>query len=180
MDLILIFFLQKYCDEDFTAIPADLLNLTKAIAEGLAYFFEENLTQGTEFAKKLRTDQTPEDANLRVMRFKQTRIKRTDDMFKSLHNCRQQSGALFESLDQHCCRQQSGEGHFPDWNYGQKKNPDANCGKQCDEKYLLSRDQLQSFEAEAVIVNYYHPGTCLGPHTDHSEPNKTAPLLSVR
>lgn len=37
-----------------------------------------------------------------------------------------------------------------------------------------------NFKAEAGIVNYYPPGTTLSPHTDYSEPNKEAPLLSFR
>ncbi|RXG68724.1 DNA demethylase ALKBH1 [Armadillidium vulgare] len=38
--------------------------------------------------------------------------------------------------------------------------------------------QTRNFKAEAGIVNYYPPGTTLSPHTDYSEPNKEAPLLS--
>ncbi|KAF2355959.1 Alpha-ketoglutarate-dependent dioxygenase AlkB-like [Trinorchestia longiramus] len=45
--------------------------------------------------------------------------------------------------------------------------------------HQVTSDQLESFKAEAAIVNYYHPGTSLGPHTDHSEPLYTAPLLSI-
>ncbi len=36
-----------------------------------------------------------------------------------------------------------------------------------------------TFVPEAAIVNLYPPGSSLGPHTDHSEPNKSAPLFSV-
>ncbi|XP_017050669.1 nucleic acid dioxygenase ALKBH1 isoform X2 [Drosophila ficusphila] len=34
------------------------------------------------------------------------------------------------------------------------------------------------FKPEAAIVNYYPVGTTLSGHTDHSEPNKSAPLFS--
>ncbi|KAK7070839.1 Nucleic acid dioxygenase alkbh1 [Halocaridina rubra] len=36
----------------------------------------------------------------------------------------------------------------------------------------------EEFRAEAAIINYYHMDSSLGPHTDHSEPNRSAPLLS--
>lgn len=39
---------------------------------------------------------------------------------------------------------------------------------------------FDSFRAEAAIVNYYHKDSTLAPHTDHSEPNMEAPLLSFR
>ena len=35
------------------------------------------------------------------------------------------------------------------------------------------------FRAEAAIVNYYPMDATLGGHTDHSEPNMEAPLLSI-
>jgi len=36
------------------------------------------------------------------------------------------------------------------------------------------------FMAEAAIVNFYHPASTLSGHTDHSEYNLSAPLLSIR
>lgn len=36
------------------------------------------------------------------------------------------------------------------------------------------------FKAEAAIVNFYHPSSTLSGHTDHSENNLDAPLLSIR
>lgn len=36
------------------------------------------------------------------------------------------------------------------------------------------------FMAEAAIVNFYHPSSTLSGHTDHSEYNLSAPLLSFR
>lgn len=36
------------------------------------------------------------------------------------------------------------------------------------------------FKAEAAIINYYHSSSTLSGHTDHSEYNLTAPLLSIR
>ncbi|BFZ61295.1 hypothetical protein YB2330_002357 [Saitoella coloradoensis] len=36
-----------------------------------------------------------------------------------------------------------------------------------------------SWLAQTAIVNFYSPGDTLSPHTDHSEPNHTAPLLSL-
>lgn len=35
------------------------------------------------------------------------------------------------------------------------------------------------FMAEAAIVNFYHPSSTLSGHTDHSEYNLSAPLLSI-
>jgi len=40
--------------------------------------------------------------------------------------------------------------------------------------------RLRRFAAEAAIVNYYHPGDTLVAHTDHSEEDLEAPLLSLR
>lgn len=37
-----------------------------------------------------------------------------------------------------------------------------------------------NFKAEAAIVNYYHMGSTLSAHTDHSEVNLEAPLFSFR
>eukprot|EP00128_Syssomonas_multiformis_P016081 Colp12_sorted_trinity150504_noHs@13399 len=37
----------------------------------------------------------------------------------------------------------------------------------------------RGFVAEAAIVNYYHLDSTLSAHTDHSEENKTAPLVSI-
>ena len=37
-----------------------------------------------------------------------------------------------------------------------------------------------NFKAEAAIVNYYHMGSTLSAHTDHSEVNLEAPLYSFR
>lgn len=37
-----------------------------------------------------------------------------------------------------------------------------------------------NFNAEAAIVNYYHMGSTLSAHTDHSEVNLEAPLFSFR
>ncbi|XP_066953414.1 nucleic acid dioxygenase ALKBH1 isoform X2 [Macrobrachium rosenbergii] len=37
---------------------------------------------------------------------------------------------------------------------------------------------FQDFVAEAAIINFYHENSTLGPHTDNSEPNMSAPLLS--
>ncbi|KAL1139734.1 hypothetical protein AAG570_006712 [Ranatra chinensis] len=35
------------------------------------------------------------------------------------------------------------------------------------------------YEAQAVIINYYYKGSTLSGHTDHSEPNKTSPIISL-
>nr|CAB3221243.1 alkylated DNA repair protein alkB homolog 1 [Phallusia mammillata] len=35
------------------------------------------------------------------------------------------------------------------------------------------------YNAEAAIINYYHVGSTLSPHTDHSEKNLKAPLISI-
>ena len=39
---------------------------------------------------------------------------------------------------------------------------------------------LYRFRAEAGIVNYYQLGATLSGHTDHSEDDLTAPLISIR
>lgn len=37
-----------------------------------------------------------------------------------------------------------------------------------------------NYNSEAAIINYYHMGSTLSGHTDHSEKNLTAPLFSFR
>ncbi len=39
---------------------------------------------------------------------------------------------------------------------------------------------FSDFQAEAAIVNFYHQTSTLSGHTDHSEPNNEAPLISIR
>jgi len=46
-------------------------------------------------------------------------------------------------------------------------------------RHYLHQPLPSGFTAEAAIVNYYPPGATLSPHTDHSEPNMAAPLLSL-
>lgn len=45
---------------------------------------------------------------------------------------------------------------------------------------LVAASGWEGFRAEAGIVNYYHMDSTLSPHTDHSEPDITAPLVSIR
>lgn len=45
---------------------------------------------------------------------------------------------------------------------------------------LVSASGWEGFKAEAGIVNYYHMDSTLSPHTDHSEIDITAPLVSIR
>jgi len=44
---------------------------------------------------------------------------------------------------------------------------------------LAAASGFPDFEAEAAIVNYYAMDSSIGGHTDHSEKNHEAPLLSV-
>ena len=45
---------------------------------------------------------------------------------------------------------------------------------------LAAASGWEGFRAEAGIVNYYHMDSTLSPHTDHSERDITAPLVSIR
>ncbi|XP_030378930.1 nucleic acid dioxygenase ALKBH1 [Scaptodrosophila lebanonensis] len=45
-------------------------------------------------------------------------------------------------------------------------------------QYIATVLGFADFEAQAAIVNFYPIGTTLSGHTDHSEPNQTAPLFS--
>jgi alkylated DNA repair protein alkB family protein 1 len=47
-------------------------------------------------------------------------------------------------------------------------------------QYIARVVGFDDFHAEAAIVNYYHMDSTLSGHTDHSEPNKEAPLFSFR
>ncbi|XP_011193128.1 nucleic acid dioxygenase ALKBH1 [Zeugodacus cucurbitae] len=44
--------------------------------------------------------------------------------------------------------------------------------------YFASALGFKFYESQAAIVNFYPIGTTLSAHTDHSEPNRTAPLFS--
>lgn len=43
----------------------------------------------------------------------------------------------------------------------------------------LKHIPLNSYQAEAAIVNYYHLDSTLSAHVDHSEFDKKAPLISI-
>lgn len=45
--------------------------------------------------------------------------------------------------------------------------------------YMSRSLGFDSFEGEAGLINYYRHKSTLCPHSDHSEPNKTAPLFSL-
>ena len=47
-------------------------------------------------------------------------------------------------------------------------------------KYVASCLGSDDFSAEAAIVNYYHLDSTLSGHTDHSEFDLKAPLISFR
>lgn len=47
-------------------------------------------------------------------------------------------------------------------------------------QYVAGIVGFREFTAEAAIVNFYHMDSTLSGHTDHSEMNKEAPLLSFR
>ncbi|KAK7463307.1 hypothetical protein BaRGS_00038108 [Batillaria attramentaria] len=46
-------------------------------------------------------------------------------------------------------------------------------------EYVAASLGFQDFQAEAGIINYYHLDSTLGAHTDHSELDHDAPLLSI-
>lgn len=47
-------------------------------------------------------------------------------------------------------------------------------------QFILAAVGFPEFSAEAAIVNYYHLDSTLSGHTDHSEKDLTAPLISIR
>ena len=44
---------------------------------------------------------------------------------------------------------------------------------------VIEEKYVSNFSPEAGIINFYPPHASLGGHTDHSEPNREAPLLSL-
>lgn len=46
--------------------------------------------------------------------------------------------------------------------------------------YFTKSLGFDNFNAEAAIINYYHLDSTLSGHTDHSEQNLEAPLISLR
>lgn len=74
-------------------------------------------------------------------------------------------------------------GYHYDWNtklyYKQSHSPFP------DDLFRLTQCVLRVlgfplFRAEAAIINYYHLDSTLSGHTDHSEQDLTAPLISIR
>lgn len=47
-------------------------------------------------------------------------------------------------------------------------------------KAITSALGFEDYSPQASIVNYYHMDSTLAPHTDHSEKNLDAPLISIR
>lgn len=47
-------------------------------------------------------------------------------------------------------------------------------------QFILKALGFDQFKAQAAIVNYYHLDSTLSGHTDHSESDLTAPLISLR
>ena len=47
-------------------------------------------------------------------------------------------------------------------------------------QYVTAALGWPGFQPEAAIVNFYHQGSTLSGHTDHSELDHQSPLLSVR
>lgn len=47
-------------------------------------------------------------------------------------------------------------------------------------RFIANLLGYNNFNAEAAIVNFYHMNSTLSGHTDHSEKNLDAPLLSFR
>ena len=46
--------------------------------------------------------------------------------------------------------------------------------------HIAAAIDFPEFHAEAAIVNYYHLDSTLAGHTDHSELDHEAPLISIR
>lgn len=51
-------------------------------------------------------------------------------------------------------------------------------GKLCE--FIALQCSFKKYKAEAAIVNYYHMDSSIGGHTDHSEFDHSAPLISIR
>ncbi|KAJ8308197.1 hypothetical protein KUTeg_013071, partial [Tegillarca granosa] len=71
------------------------------------------------------------------------------------------------NLDPHICREDIGNL----WKYSQKSSRND----------VTSKETIgfHNFTSEAAIVNYYHMNSTLAGHTDHSEFDHTAPLISI-
>ena len=74
-------------------------------------------------------------------------------------------------------------GYHYDWN-SKTYHPDHHTPFPPDlatlSQLLATASGWEGFRAEAGIVNYYHMDSTLSPHTDHSEKDITAPLVSIR
>ncbi|XP_054162116.1 nucleic acid dioxygenase ALKBH1-like [Oppia nitens] len=46
-------------------------------------------------------------------------------------------------------------------------------------EYISQSLGFNTFNGQSGLINYYNNGSTLCPHSDHSEPNKTAPLFSL-
>ncbi|XP_017481378.1 PREDICTED: DNA demethylase ALKBH1 isoform X1 [Rhagoletis zephyria] len=73
-------------------------------------------------------------------------------------------------------------GYHHDWDskkYAEEKHGEFPKDLASLSAYFANALGFQDYEAQAAIVNFYPIGTTLSAHTDHSEPNRTAPLFSI-
>lgn len=64
--------------------------------------------------------------------------------------------------------------------YSEDSKNDFPADLQTLSRFVANVLGYQYFTAEAAIVNFYHMNSTLSGHTDHSEKNLDAPLLSFR
>ncbi|XP_067637724.1 nucleic acid dioxygenase ALKBH1-like [Eurosta solidaginis] len=101
-----------------------------------------------------------------------------DDWWRSLHKCNEQNEVRRMSISMRWATL----GYHHDWNskeYTEKMRGDFPQDLISLSSFLASVLGFESYEAQAAIVNFYPIGTTLSAHTDHSEPNSTAPLFSI-
>lgn len=100
-----------------------------------------------------------------------------DDWWRSLQQCTD----IDEIRRMNISMRWTTLGYHHDWDskkYSEEKRGEFPKDLASLSAHFASVLGFKLYEAQAAIVNFYPIGTTLSAHTDHSEPNRTAPLFS--
>ncbi|XP_018787311.1 PREDICTED: DNA demethylase ALKBH1 [Bactrocera latifrons] len=118
--------------------------------------------------------QTPNINNLSPQLFS---IEVLNDWWQSLQQCTD----IDEIRRMNISMRWTTLGYHHDWDskkYSEEKRGEFPKDLASLSAHFASVLGFKLYEAQAAIVNFYPIGTTLSAHTDHSEPNRTAPLFS--
>ncbi|XP_053951066.1 nucleic acid dioxygenase ALKBH1 [Anastrepha ludens] len=101
-----------------------------------------------------------------------------NDWWRSLHKCNDTNEVRRMSISMRWATL----GYHHDWDskkYTEEKHGEFPKDLAALNAFFATVLGFKNYESQAAIVNFYPIGTTLSAHTDHSEPNRTAPLFSL-